>query len=267
MSFKVFLGPAGSPGFTKGGTLEGISNVAEIGLNSMEVEFTYGVKMGRDLAKKCGEVAKEKGIRLSCHAPYYVNLCNEKKVEDSMRRILTAADRMSLMGGGVVVFHPGFYGDLGEDVAFELVEHACARLAEKAPEGVFLGLETTGKHSQFGNLDETVRICKSVKGCVPVVDFAHLYARAGGKIDYGKVLDAVKTLKLDVLHSHFSNIEFSDKGEKKHLIVEDNPPFEPLAREVLKTKTSINVICESPILEQDSLKMKKVFEELGHDFK
>lgn len=264
--FKVFLGPAGTPGFTKGGTVEGIKDVAEIGLSAMEVQFTYGVKMGQDLAKKCGQVAKENNIRLSCHAPYYINLCNEEKVEASMRRILSAADRMSVMGGGVVTFHSGFYGSLGEDEAFELVNIGCKRLSEKLPKGAILGLETTGKHSQFGTLEEIIDICKSVKKCVPVVDFAHVYARNGGKIDYGKILKSLEVLDIDVIHSHFSNIEFTHKGERRHLVVEDNPPFEPLAKEIMKKKASITIICESPIIEQDSLRMKQVFEKLGYSF-
>lgn len=264
--FKIFLGPAGTPGFTKGGTLEGINDVAKIKLSAIEVQFTYGVRMGTALAKKCGEVAKGNNIHLSCHAPYYVNLCNPEKLNASMKRILLAADRTSVMGGGVVTFHPGFYGKLEAEEAFNRVKAACKEMAKRLPKGALLGLETTGKHSQFGTLDEIIRICKVVKHSVPVIDFAHLYARAGGKINYKKVLDTVKPLRLKHIHTHFSNIEFSSKGERHHLVLDSKPPFEPLAKEILRRKQNITIICESPILEVDSLRMKRCFEKLGYEF-
>ncbi len=261
--FKIFLGPAGTPGFTRGGTLEGVGDVAAIGLNCMEVQFTHGVRMGTALAKKCGEVAKENNIHLSCHAPYYVNLCNPKKLNASMKRILLAADRISVMGGGVVTFHPGFYGKLETEEAFNRVKAACKEMVKQLTKGSLLGLETTGKHSQFGTLDEIVGICKSVRRCVPVIDFAHIYARAVGKIDYKKVLDAVKPLQLKHVHSHFSNIEYSAKGERRHLVLDSKPKFKPLAKEILRRRQNITIISESPILEQDSLRMKRCFERLG----
>ncbi len=263
---NIFLGPAGTPTITRGGTIEGIKDVAKLGLSAIEVQFTYGVRMSDALAKKCGEVAKESNVHLSCHAPYYVNLCNPKKLNASMKRIMLAAERLSTMGGGVVTFHPGFYGKLESEEAFERVKNACEEIAKRLPKGTLLGLETTGKRSQFGTLEEIVQICKSVKRCVPVVDFAHIYARAGGKINYTQIFKALNPLRLNHLHTHFSNIEFSEKGERRHLVLDDQPPFEPLAKEILKRKQNITIISESPILEQDSLKMKKIFEELGYNF-
>lgn len=263
---KVFLGPAGTPTVTRGGTLEGIKDVAKLNLSALEIQYTYGVRMSMALAKKCGEAAKYNKINLSCHAPYYVNLCNPKKLKVSMKRILSAAERMGAMDGGVVTFHPGFYGKLEAEEAFDRVKVACKEMVKKLPKGVLLGLETTGKHSQFGTLEEIVRISKIIKRCVPVVDFAHIYARAGGKIDYGQIFKSIKTLRLKHIHSHFSNIEFTDKGERRHRVLDSSPPFRPLAKEILKRRLNITIISESPILEQDSLRMRRVFEKLGHKF-
>jgi deoxyribonuclease-4 len=269
---EIFLGPAGTPTVTRGGTLEGIMDVAKLGLSALEVQYTYGVQMGMTLAKRCGEVARENNIRLSCHAPYYVNLCNPEKLAASMKRVLSAAGRMAAMGGGVVVFHPGFYGGLEPKEAFDRVRASCGKMVKSLPAGVVLGLETTGKRSQFGTLDEIVEVCKDVnkdaglKFCVPVVDFAHVYARQGGKIDYGQVLKLLEPLRLGHVHSHFSNVEFTDRGERRHLVMDGSPPFEPLAREALKRKIGITIISESPVLEQDSLRMKRFFEKNGYEF-
>jgi len=261
---KIFLGPAGTPTISKDGTLEAISDIVKLGLNAMEVQFTYGVRMSRPLAKQVNEAAKGK-VLLSVHAPYYINLCTEdrKKLEASKKRILESMDRAITMGAQVVNFHPGFYGKLIEEEAFERVKEVCEELATKE---AMLGLETTGKHTAFGTLEETVKLCKQVKYCIPVIDFAHIFARNYGKIDYGKIFDAINPLKLKHIHCHFSNIEFTEKGERRHLVLDDQPPFEPLAKEILKRKLNITIISESPVLEQDSLQMKKIFEKFGYNF-
>lgn len=266
--FKIFLGPAGTPGFTRGGTLEGVVNVATMGLNAMEVQFTHGVRMSMQLAELVGKEAKEKNVLLSVHAPYYINLCSEdkEKLAASKKRILDSVKRAKAMGAYVVTLHPGFYGKLEKEEAFDRIVAGCAELTKETPASAKLGLETTGKSGAFGTLDEIVSICKKVHGCVPVIDFAHIYARQNGKIDYKKVLDDVKPLRLKHLHTHFSNIEFTAKGERNHLVLDNQPPFEPLAREILRRKQSITIICESPILEQDSLRMKNIFEKFGYEF-
>jgi len=267
---KIYLGPAGVPvSASKHNTISGIETVAKLGLNAMEVEFVQGVKMGNDLAKKAGEVAKKNGILLSVHAPYFINLCNPAKVKESEKRIMDSCERAHYMGAKFVAFHPGFYGNLAKEKAYELVKNACQEMSEKIRANgwdVFLGLETTGKHTQFGTLEENIKISKEVKNCGVVIDFAHIYARQGGKIDYKKVLDSIEVLKPSLVHCHFSNIEFTMKGEKRHLVLDHKPDFEPLAKEMLKRKFDITIISESPILEQDSLKMKKIFEKLGYRF-
>jgi deoxyribonuclease-4 len=270
---KIFLGPAGIGIGCKGSsTVDGIKYAHDVGLNAMEVEFVRGVKMGNDLAKECGRVAKELDVDLSVHAPYFVNLSSVEKVKiaASQKRILDAVERGHHMGACVVAFHPGYYGKMKKEEAYITVKESLKELVgemrRKGIDDVKLGLETTGKQGAFGTLDEVVRLCKEIKQCTPVVDFAHIYARQGGKIDYEKVLDAVKPLCLKHMHSHFSNIEFTSKGERRHLPLDSSPAFEPLAKELLKRKINIAIICESPMLEKDSLKMKAVFEKLGYRF-
>lgn len=272
---KIFLGPAGIGIDCKGrSTPEGIRCAHDVGLNAFEVEFVRGVKMSAELAKQCGAVARELDMKLSVHAPYYINLASaeKEKITASMKRILDSVERGHWMGAEVVVFHPGYYGKRAKDEVFEMTKSACEEIIEKMKArgwtDVKLGLETTGKHSAFGTLDELVKLCKKIgtKYAVPVIDFAHMYARGGGKIDYAQVLDTIKPLKLKHLHSHFSNINYSDAGELNHLVLNGAPAFKPLAKEILKRKLDITIISESPILERDSLKMKGVFEKLGHRF-
>lgn len=257
----------------------GLRRVAELGLNAQEVEFVRRVGMSNEGADEVGKLAKELGILLSVHCPYFVNLCSteKEKVEASKKRILDSVERAFHMGAHVAVFHPGFYGSLTPEAAFDGVEGACKDMVSwmksKGIKGVALGLETTGKVSQFGTLDEIVRLCKRVRGCEPVVDFAHIYARQAGKIEYAEVFEQLKPLKLKHLHSHFTSMEWNPAkapgqgNERRHLPIEhDKPPFEPLAKEILKRKIDITLISESPVLEQDSLVMKRVFEKRGYKF-
>lgn len=266
---RIWLGPAGTPSVTDGGTIEAIDDLEKLGLDAMEVQFTYGVRMGADLAEEIGRKAKNK-IHLSVHAPYYINLCSSEpeKVKASKQRIIDSAIRAGSMLADVVTFHPAYYGKLG-DKAFDQVLAECSDIISSLHEKgikVSLGLETTGRKSQFGTLEEIIEICKKQKKCVPVVDFSHLFARAGGVIDYSDIFDKLRALKLNHLHCHFSGIEFGPSGERKHLSM-GNPPFEPLAREIIKRKVNMVIISESPLLEQDSLRMKSIFEKLGHKFR
>jgi deoxyribonuclease-4 len=264
---KIFLGPAGTPTITKGGSESGILDVAKLGLNAMEIQFTFGVKMGKETAEKIGKLAAEKGVRLSIHAPYYINLCQQDKakLEKSKQWILLSAERAAELGAKVIVFHPGAYGKLSSEQAVEYVISVCEQLAKKTE--VILGFETTGKKGQFGTLDEIIEICKKVKGCTPVIDFAHIFARNGGNIDYEEIFRKVSVLHLNSLHCHFSGINYGPKGERNHLpIMVNRPNFSELARTILKHKKDITIICESPLLERDSLVMKRIFEKLGYKF-
>ena len=268
---KVYLGPAGIPTTCLGNTEKGVLEIANLGLNAMEMQFTYGINLNMVSAKAIGLVAKDNGIRLSIHAPYYINLCQQDaaKLARSKRNIYESAKRAELLGAKVVVFHPGAYMKLSTEAALAQVIDACAELAKNVT--VDLGLEITGKQGQFGTLDEVTAICKEVHGCVPVVDFAHMYARAAGNINYEEIFNKLAKLNLKYHHFHFSGINFTKKAEgvgneRNHEpIFIDRPPFKPLAEAVLKSKVDTTIICESPLLEQDSLKMKKVFEGLDYN--
>jgi deoxyribonuclease-4 len=266
-AFEVRLGPAGSSGF---GTLEGIKFVKEKGLQAMEVEFVRGVKMRNELARQCGDVARELGIELSIHAPYYINLASEdmKKRKESMQRILDSCERGHHLGATNVVFHAAYYGKYPKEKVHEIVRESVIEMQEQLKRNewdVKLAPEATGKVSQWGEIDEITRLVKET-GCSFCVDFAHVYARNRGVIDYKETLDRLETVKPKHTQCHFSNIEYTLKGERMHLVIDHKPPFEPLAKEILKRKINTTIISESPITWKDSLKMKGIFEKLGYRF-
>ncbi len=263
----IRLGPAGSPASS---TLEGIGKVKELGLQCMEVEFVRGVHMRPELARKVGEEAMKQGVSLSIHAPYYVNLASaeDEKRKASVKRILDSCERGHLMGAKDIVFHAAFYGKLSPDNVHRIVIEALKGMQEHIERkgwDVRLAPETTGKVSQWGTLDEVLDASRET-GCSFCVDFAHLYARNRGNIDYDNALDKIRKAGHKHIHVHFSNINYGLKGELSHKVLDGSPPFEPLARGILERGMDATIISESPITWKDSLKMKEIFERLGHRF-
>lgn len=268
---KIKLGPAGIPQKCNGSSIDGVQFVAKEGLQAMEVQFVRGVHMKNDMAMKVGEAARQTGVELSIHAPYYINLAShDKKIQkESKQRIIDSLERGHYMGAKIVAVHPGYYGQHGPDKAHNIILEQCQEISDHIVSNkwkVLLGLETTAKKMQYGTLDEINDICKKVKMTAPVVDFAHLFAKQGGVIDYVKVLDKIKHYKH--IHSHFSNMKRNKQGGYSdiHLVLDHAPSFEPLAKEIMRRKLDITIICETPITDRDSLKMKKIFEKLGYQF-
>lgn len=272
---RILLGPAGTPTTTKGTTIDGIKEVARLQLNAMEIEFVRSVYMKPEMAEEAGKVAKDLNIELTIHAPYFINLCSQKKqvIEASKRMILDSADRGERMGAKTIAIHSAYYSGLKPEEALEKTREGFLdildKMKSKGIKNVKLGIETMARESQFGTLDEVIEFCKKTKQIIPYIDWAHLFARNNGKIDYEEVFDKLKPLKLKHIYSHFEGMKYNTKGGKfidVHEPINSNPPFEPLAKEVLKRKVDITIICESPILERDSIKMKKIFEKLGYKF-
>jgi len=284
MALTVKFGTAGVPvSSPKRDTISGIARVRELGLEAMEVEFVRGVNMSIETAKKVGAAAKEHGIDLSVHAPYFINLASESSatIAESKTRIIDTLERGSAMGARIVVVHAGFYG-ADKAAAIAKIRNACTELSEKIKKeswNIILGLETSGKQGQFGTLSEIIELCKELKECAPVIDFAHIYARQAGHIDYAKVLDAAKeyshrrSITISTycrafaphLHCHFSGINYStvslERGNERNHEPIGSPQFAPLAHEILRRSLDMTIICESPLLEADALKMKEILEE------
>ena len=254
----IKVGPAGSSGL---GNLKGVSKAAEMGLDCMEVEFTYGVRMDLETAENVGALAKEKDIVLSVHAPYYINLASEEeeKFLASKQRILDSCERANAMGARNVTFHAGFYQNRTHENTYHLIKKAIAGLKKSISQNqwqVTLCPEVTGKPSQFGSLEELLRL-KEETGCGLTVDFSHLYARHRGDIDYGRILNKLPK----EFHAHFSGIEYGDKGERRHIRTTESF-FMPLANELVRRELDITIISESPRPYEDAAMMQKVVKRL-----
>jgi len=255
---KILLGPAGSSGL---GNEEGLKKCSELGLEAMEVEFTYGVRMKNEEAKRIGELAKKLKISLSVHGPYYINLNSEEKekISASKKRILDSCERAYYLGAKYVVFHAAYYGKKSREETYKIVKEAILDMQKKISKNkwdVILCPETTGKGKQFGDLDELIKLSKET-GCGICIDFAHLKARYNGKIDYDKVCRKVKGIKIKT--AHFSGIEYTEAGERRHLITKDSDIKELLSY-LKKYEISIRIINESPDTFLDCMKSKKIKE-------
>lgn len=257
-------------------TLQAPEWVAAKGLDAFEYEAGNGITGGEATLRAIGEKARENGVRMSFHTPYFISLSGveeEKRLKsvDYIQKSLWAAD---LLGADTIVIHSGSAAkitreeamrlscDTLEKVAAAVGDHPCAKL----------GIETMGKVNQLGTLHEVLEQCKVAPICAPVVDFGHLNARAlGGAFpdadSYRRVFDTIATALGDEfavhLHCHFSKIEYTAAGEKKHLTFADEtygPQFEPLAEAIVRENVAPRIICESAGTQaEDALFMKQTY--------
>ncbi|MEW5761183.1 MAG: TIM barrel protein [Candidatus Thermoplasmatota archaeon] len=263
----IYLGPAGIPTTEK--TIEGgIKKLNEIGLNAMEVQFVRGVNMNIERAKKISSLAKEYGIKLSAHAPYYINLSSDKAEvrKKSIENILATLKVANSLNADLVVVHAGYYSKIRREKTTELILSGleeCKKAMDKLEIETYIGLETMGRKSCWGTMEEIEVVCKRIDGVIPVIDFPHIHARENGSLtNKNKFLEIIKRYEKILnkfLHSHFYCIEYGDKGEKKHKKLDAKEPDFSLFVPVLKElKYDVTIISESPILEIDSLAMKRM---------
>ncbi len=176
---RLLFGTAGIPRIAKGkGIEEGIRAVKRLGLDAMELEFVRGVWMGEERAREVGAVAKRNGITLTAHAPYYINLLNPEKREKSINFIKRSARVLQAAGGYSLVFHAGYYGRVGKREANRTIAAILQDLCEDL--SIWIRPETTGKHTQWGTLEEVLEVSQEVECVLPCIDFAHIHARSFG---------------------------------------------------------------------------------------
>jgi len=265
-----YFGPAGLPAGV--GTYdEAMERLLALGLNALEVELVHGVRMKPHEAERVGALAVQKGVRLSVHAPYYVNLNSRTAgiVEKSRQRILDSLRRARLLRAGIVVVHAGYYSGSSASEATRSIAEQLARCREEADQegcsGVLLGLETMGRRASWGTLAEMRGVCSHVERVYPVLDFAHLHARTRGGLGTAEAfalqLERFEEFGAPFLHCHFSGVEYGRGGERRHLEVSvRSPDFELLAPSLRRRGYDVTVISESPLLEKDALLMKTMLE-------
>lgn len=270
----LLFGTAGIPHSTPEPktTQGGIARLHELGLGCMEVAFVEGVYLNPKSARAVGETARNRGIKLTAHAPYFINLNSreEKKVQDSCTRILQTARIAHAFGGDGIAFHAAFYMKDSPETVYQKVKRHLAGIVDqldKEGKRVLLRPEIMGKPSQFGTLHEVLRLSSEVEGVAPCIDFAHLHARTGKFNTYNEfsqVLDQIGEKLgrqgLDALHVHVSGIEYGPKGETRHQNLRESDFRYVELLQALKDHRVVGIaVCESPNLEEDALHLLGIY--------
>lgn len=274
------FGPAGnSESFPYKSSLDAPAWLAGLGLDLYEYQCGKGVNIGEETARKLGEKARQAGIELSLHAPYFINLANPdpESLQKTTGYILSACRAADWIGAFRVTVHPGALMKRtrreAQDIALKSMVEVLKAVDGEGYGHISLCPETMGKINQLGNLDEVLELCTLDERLVPCIDFGHLYARSLGA-DEGaeacvRILDRMQQVlgerRASCFHSHFSRIEFTPKGgEKCHRTFEDNGDFgpdpEPLMKEIARRGWSPTIICESAGTQaEDALEMKRIY--------
>ncbi|MFL0195924.1 TIM barrel protein [Clostridium sp. WILCCON 0269] len=270
---KLLFGISGLPlgdGTTKFNYSSAIDYLASLGLDAMELPFVRFINVTDKNKDSILQKKTENNFYLSAHGSYFINL-NADELEkqlQSLERISKCASALSKVNGRSLIFHPGFYLKSSKEETYNTIKQNLLKLPY---EHVDYRLETTGKGSQFGSLKELVSLCKDVPSCKLCVDFAHIHARYNGALkdynDFAQILEYIQENlgeeALMDMHIHISGIRYSQKGELNHLpFLESDFNYIECLRALKNFQVKGCIICESPILEKDSLLLKNTYEKL-----
>ena len=262
---------AGVPLSTRkpGGTVLGLRRSHELGITAMELEWVQRVPLSPERMLEIRETAEKFGMYLTVHAPYYINL-NARETEKliaSKKRMLDALSMAEIAGVRSVCVHPAFYLGMDPVVAFENVKRAVGDVMDykqKLFPHVNLGLETMGKITQFGTLEEVLEISAAFD-IYPVLDPAHMHARTNGLInsanEWNEMFDLYEkylgSKSLKSVHMHFAGIAYGPKGEKHHLPLEESDAkWRDFISVLVDRGIEGTVVSESPLLEGDTMRMR-----------
>jgi len=276
MSLSFQFGTVGSPTGTPkkpGGSVGAIEFSKSIGLETLELGWVQSVRVTEATCAMIKQCGSDQGIALSVHAPYFINLnALADEWPKSRKRLMDAAHYGNLAGATDIIFHPGSY--FGNDPV-EVLKLAIPRLQgcveelRKAGNPVTLRPETMGKSAMLGSFEDTLEMSRAMEGVLPCLDFAHLHARPGNGTmntyeEWSAVLKAYQKAlgkkALKKLHIHLSGIEYGPKGEKNHLeLAKADLNLKALFQALQDFGCGGRILCESPIMEQDALNMKKAW--------
>lgn len=273
LHFAVAGTPHSTPG--SGGTVKGLKHAHSLGITAMELEWVQRVPGNPERADEIAETAKELDMYLTIHAPYFVNLNAQEpeKLKASKQRVLDAMEMGQRAGAHSVCVHPAFYLKMDPAEVYENVRRATDDILHQAKKKnltINLAYETMGKPTQFGTLEEVLKLSKEF-GIYPTVDPAHMHARSNGAWNSTKEWNEMFDLyeqylgkkSLKSVHMHFSGIEYTEKGERKHLpLKESDAKWKDFLKVLKDRQIEGTVVCESPLLEEDTLLMQKEYEKL-----
>jgi deoxyribonuclease-4 len=278
--FSFEFGTVGSPTSTPkkpGGSVGAIFQIAELGLNSLELGWVRSVRISEATCAAIKQASQESGISLSVHAPYFINLnADEEEWPKSRKRLMDAAFYGYLAGATDIVFHPGsYFGKPAEEVLPIAINRLAGCVDEMQSQEIDVTLrpETMGKSAMLGSLQDTIEMSLAISNVKPCLDFAHLHARTGdGSMNtYDEWMRVLETYAeklgrsaLKDLHCHISGIEYSSKGEREHLkIQESDLDFKALFKALHDLDCQGRLLCESPVLEEDALLLQSAWKEIS----
>lgn len=256
---------------------EGVRECARLGLDCMELEFVYGVRMTPSAAALVKKAREETSLGLTAHGPYYINLASlePEKIVASRERVLDTARRGFECGAGSITFHAAFFQGRDREEVLKMVAgelKAILETLDREKIKIDVRPELSGKPSQVGSLEDLIWLGKNVKGILPTIDFAHFYAREAGRHnslqDFRGLLEQLeKTFGKAILknmHIHISGIEFTAKGERKHLnFSESQFNWKDCLKALIEYDIEGVCVCESPSLEKDALLLKETYKKMS----
>lgn len=279
------FGPAGNcktfydAGYKR--TLEAPKWLQGLGLDAYEYSFGKGFTLPDATAELIAEEMKKYNISISVHAPYYINFATptDEMAEKSYMYVLESLRKLRILGGNRLVVHPASQGKMAREEAVELCKKRLRILKDKIIEAgyndMYICLETMGKSAQIGTYEEILDFCTIFEKFIPTFDFGHINALTHGSLkteeDFRKIIErSIEVIGLErtkMAHVHFSKIEYSSKGEVKHLTLEDNvygPEFLPFAKVAKEYGLECVVICESKeYMARDSVIMKNIYNSIN----
>ena len=276
MTLSFQFGTVGSPLATPkkpGGSVGGIEFSKSIGLDALELGWVQSVRVTEVTCAAIKATANGQKVALSVHAPYFINLnALDDEWPKSRKRLMDAAFYGNLAGATDIVFHPGSYFGMDRNEVLKLAIprlQGCADELQSAGNPVRLRPETMGKSAMLGSFEDTLEMSKAIEGVEPCIDFAHLHARPGdGTMNTYEEWSALlkryqKTLgkrALKRMHIHLSGIEYGPKGEKNHLeLAKCDLKLDALYQALGDFGCGGRILCESPIMEEDALNMKRAW--------
>lgn len=247
--------------------------LSELNLDGLEMEFVHGVRMSEETRKLVKAERENRKLILTAHAPFYVNLNSqeEDKVDASVQRIIETGLAAKDTGAFSITFHAAYYMKQDKEVVYQQVKKCVGKISEffkKNDINVWIRPETTGKGTQWGDLNEIIRLSKEFDNVLPCIDFSHLHARSIGQYntydEFSKILETVGNelgqKALDNFHAHLAGIDYGDKGEKKHLILEESDMnYKDLLKVLKEFQVKGALVCESPNIEDDAVLMKEYY--------
>jgi deoxyribonuclease-4 len=254
----------------------GILQTAALGLDALELAWVQGVRVSEATCAAIRQAGAEQGVALSVHAPYYINLNAEEEKWPRLRQyLMDAAHFGNLAGATDIVFHPGsYFGAPAGEVLKKVLPRleGCLDELRGAGNPVRLRPEAMGKTAVIGSLEDVLELSR-LPGVLPCMDFAHLHARStDGTMntydEWMRVLEAYERAlgaqALQRMHIHLSGIEYGDKGEKNHLVMEDaDLNFRALMRALHTAGAGGRLLCESPVMEVDAMKFRELWMEVS----